>query len=53
VLTTETIENIPAGWRARETYIVTGSNELEEVFELAEPGKTFELYSRSRLTRVP
>lgn len=53
VLTTEAIENTPAGWRARETYSLIGPNELEEVFELAEPGKSFELYSRSRLKRVP
>jgi hypothetical protein len=52
VFTTEAIENIPAGWRARETYIMSGPNQLEEVFELAEPGKDFELYSRTRLTRV-
>jgi hypothetical protein len=52
VFTTEAIENIPAGWRARETYIMSGPDQLEEVFELAEPGKDFELYSRTRLTRV-
>jgi hypothetical protein len=52
VFTTEAIENIPAGWRARETYILTGTDQLEEVFELAPPGKDFELYSRNRLTRV-
>jgi hypothetical protein len=51
VLTTEAIENIPAGWRARETYIVSGLDQLEEIFELAAPGKDFELYSRNRLTR--
>ena len=48
----EAIENIPAGWRARETYVLDGPDELEEVFELAEPGKEFERYSRSRLTRA-
>lgn len=48
----EAIENIPAGWKARETYTLRG-NELDEVFELAEPGKDFEVYSRTRLTRVP
>ena len=53
VFTTETIENIPAGWRARETYTLLGRDELEEVFELAEPAKGFEVYSRSRLKRVP
>ena len=52
VLVTEAIENIPAGWRARETYILTGDDQLEEIFELAPPGKDFEPYSRSRLTRV-
>jgi hypothetical protein len=51
VLVTEAIENIPAGWRARETYVLTGADQLEEIFELAGPGKEFELYSRSRLTR--
>jgi hypothetical protein len=52
VLVTEAIENIPAGWRARETYILTGADQLEEIFELAPPGKDFEPYSRSRLTRT-
>ena len=49
---TESIENIPPGWRARETYIVHGPDEFEEVFELAQAGKDFELYSRARLKRV-
>ena len=52
VFTTESIENIPPGWRARETYVVHGPDEFEEIFELAETGKAFELYSRSRLNRV-
>jgi hypothetical protein len=52
VFTTEAIENIPAGWRARETYVVHGPDEFEEIFELAESGKPFELYSRARLKRV-
>ena len=51
VFTTEAIENIPAGWRARETYVI-GSDTLEEIFELAEPGKEFTVYSRNRLTRA-
>lgn len=51
VFTSESIENIPAGWRARETYVVHGPDEFEEIFELAESGKPFELYSRARLTR--
>jgi hypothetical protein len=52
VFVTEAIENIPSGWRARETYRVIGPDEFEEVFELAPPGKPFELYSRARLKRV-
>lgn len=50
--TTEAIENIPAGWRARETYVIQGPDAFEEIFELAEAGKPFEMYSRSRLRRV-
>lgn len=49
--TTEAIENIPAGYRGRETYRLLGPDEIEEVFELAEPGKPFVLYSRTRLKR--
>jgi hypothetical protein len=49
---TEAIENIPLGWRARETYVLIGPDELVERFELAEPGKEFELYSETRLRRV-
>lgn len=52
VFTSEAIENIPPGYRARETYIMTGPDELEEVFELAEPEKDFAVYSRTRLKRV-
>ena len=52
VFTSESIENIPAGWRARETYVVHGPDEFEEIFELAQAEKPFEVYSRSRLKRV-
>lgn len=52
VFTTESIENIPAGWRARETYVVREPDAFEEVFELAEAGKAFEVYSRAQLHRV-
>jgi len=52
VWVSEAIENIPAGFRARETYVFSGPDQLEETFEIAEPGKDFELYSRSRLARV-
>jgi hypothetical protein len=46
------IENIPPGWTARETYVIHGPDEFEEIFELGEPGKALEVYSRSRLKRV-
>jgi hypothetical protein len=52
VLVTEAIENIPAGWRARETYVLTGTDLLEEPSSWL-PGKDFEPYSHSRLTWVP
>jgi len=45
------IENIPPGWRARETYKFTGEDEFTETFELAEPGKDFNLYSESKYRR--
>lgn len=51
VFTSESIENIPAGWRARETYNIVNANEFVEVFELAGPGKDFEVYSEARLRR--
>jgi hypothetical protein len=51
VFTSEGIENIPAGWRARETYRIAGPGEFTETFELAEPGKDFEIYSEGRLHR--
>jgi hypothetical protein len=52
VFVTESIENIPEGWRGRETYTLINADEFEEVFELAPPGKPFALYSRARLNRV-
>ncbi len=51
VFTSEAIENIPAGYRARETYTITGPDAFLERFELAEPGKDFELYSETRFER--
>lgn len=52
VFTSEAIENIPAGWRARETYVVQGPDAFEEIFELAEAGEAFKIYSRAQLRRV-
>jgi hypothetical protein len=47
--TSEAIENIPSGWRARETFRVVSE---AEVFELAEPGKEFTVYSETRMRRA-
>lgn len=53
VFVSEAIENIPPGWRARETYSFLNENEFIERFELAEPGKDFALYAEAHLKRVP
>ncbi len=53
VFVSEAIENIPPGWRARETYVLVSESEFMERFELAEPGKEFALYAEARLKRVP
>ena len=45
VFPTESIKNIPKGWRAKETYRILSDNEIEETFELAEPEKEFSVYS--------
>ncbi|OGC76383.1 MAG: hypothetical protein A2Z27_01360 [candidate division Zixibacteria bacterium RBG_16_50_21] len=49
---TEEIENIPAGWRAKEIYRVVSDDEFTETFQLAEPGKDFQTYSENRLKRA-
>ena len=51
VFTSESIENIPAGFRARETYKIVGADEFIEIFEIAEPGKDFEVYSENHFRR--
>jgi hypothetical protein len=52
VFDSESFENIAPGFRARETYEVYSSDEFIETFEVAEPGKALDLYSRTRFTRV-
>lgn len=51
VFATVGIENIPKGFRAKETYHLINENEMEETFELAEPDKKFDVYSRVKLVR--
>jgi hypothetical protein len=50
--TTVRIENIAAGWRAKEAIRILSPDEFIETFSLAAPGKDFEAYSESRLKRV-
>ncbi len=50
--TTVRIENIPPGWRARESYRIVSPTEIIETFSLAAPGKDFETYSETRLRRL-
>jgi hypothetical protein len=47
VFVSEGFENLDPRWRARETYEVGSDNEFTETFELAEPGKDFQVYSRN------
>jgi len=51
VFLSENIENIPPGWRAKSTYKILDEKEFLQIFELAEPGKDFEVYSESHLKR--
>ena len=52
VFVSAAIENIPAGFRARETYTKISDDEFTELFEIAEPGKDFEKYSGALFRRV-
>ncbi|MFN0158463.1 MAG: heme-binding beta-barrel domain-containing protein [Bacteroidota bacterium] len=51
VFLTESIENIPKGWKAKEEYQIVTDDEFVETFSLAAPGKEFEVYSTTRLKR--
>ena len=51
VFDSESIENIPAGYKSRETYKILNENEFTETFEIAEPGKEYEVYSENRFKR--
>src|SRR6478736_6783141 len=51
VFMSESIENIPVGFRAKESYQIINDSEFVETFELAEPGKDFEMYSKAVLKK--
>jgi hypothetical protein len=52
VFVTEAIENIPAGYRVRETYKLSDRDSLEETFEIAGPGEQFAVYCVNKFKRV-
>ena len=47
----ESIENIPPGHNAKKRYCIISDNEIEEIFEIAEPGKEFSVYSKVKPIR--
>lgn len=51
VFLTAAIENVPSGWRGRETYEIVSRDEFVETFALAPPGKEFDTYSQTRFRR--
>jgi hypothetical protein len=53
VFESEQIDNLPGEWKARETYEQLSEDEFTETFELAAPGKPFEVYGKARFKRTP
>jgi hypothetical protein len=51
VMTSEAIENIGPGWRARTIYAILSEDEFREEFDLAGPGKDWERYSATDFKR--
>lgn len=51
VFESESFENFSNSWKARETYEFSADDEFVETFELAPPGKSYEVYGRTRLKR--
>ena len=52
VFESEGFENFNNSWKARETYEFDGDDRFVETFELAPPGKDFQVYSRTELKRT-
>ena len=53
VFESESFENFDNSWKAKETYEIISDDEFIETFELAPPGKPFEVYSRNHFKRIP
>jgi len=52
VFESEGFENFNNSWKARETYEFDGDDRFVETFELAPPGKDFQVYSRTEVKRT-
>jgi hypothetical protein len=52
VFVSEGFENLDPRWKARETYDVVSPDAFTETFELAEPGKDFQTYSKNTFKRA-
>lgn len=52
VFVSEGFENLDPSWRAREIYDVISADAFTETFELAEPGKDFQIYSKNSFRRA-
>jgi hypothetical protein len=52
VFESEAFENLDSKWRAREVYDILGPDEFTETFQLAEPGKPYQTYSKNHFNRV-
>jgi len=52
VFESEAFENLKGEWRAREIYDILGPDEFTETFQLAEPGKDFQTYSKNSFKRA-
>jgi hypothetical protein len=50
VFESEALENVPKGWKARETYEIVSPDEFVETFEMASTG-AYSVYSRNRFKR--
>lgn len=48
----ESFENFSNSWKAREKYEFLSDDEFIETFELATPGKPFQVYSQNHFQRV-
>ena len=52
VLTTEAIENLPAGWQARTTFELLDEDRIRETFELNQGSGAWDCYFATEMRRV-